>query len=95
MTLSRLVAHMIFGEAAARLDSTDPILWMVARQPHERRDYVRLRESTYYSGLYVDADNRLRPVNPELGSHNMEPFCPCCTHTFNGVRLTRKYRTSQ
>ena len=58
----------------------------------EQQEFVRLGESTYYSGLYVDADNRLQAVNSELGPHNMEPLCPCCTHTFNGIRFTRKYR---
>jgi hypothetical protein len=82
----------VYGEAASRLDTTDPVFWMVARQPHERRDYVRIGESTYYSGLYVDADNRLRVVNPALGPDSLAPFCPCCTHTFNGVRFTRKYQ---
>ena len=32
----------VFSKAAARLDSTEPLFWMVARQPHERQDYVRL-----------------------------------------------------
>jgi hypothetical protein len=82
----------VFSEAAARLDSTEPIFWMVAKGPHEQQDYVRIGESSYYSGLYVDADNRLQAVNPELGSHNMEPFCACCTHTFNGVRFASEYR---
>ncbi|WP_410581911.1 hypothetical protein [Amycolatopsis sp. lyj-108] len=82
-------------EAAARLDSADPIHWLVARQPHERREYVRLGEASYYSGLYVDDDNRLQVVNPELGACDLEPACPCCTHTFNGVRFTRKYRPPQ
>ena len=85
----------VFSEAAARLDSTEPIFWMVARQPHERQEFVRLGESTYYSGLYVDADNRLQVVDSELGPHNMEPLCPCCTHTFNGIRFTREYRPNQ
>jgi hypothetical protein len=79
-------------EAAARLDSPDPIYWLVARQAHERRDYVRIGESSYYSGLYVDDDNRLQVVKPELRPDDLEPRCPCCTHTFNGVRFTRKYR---
>lgn len=82
----------VFSEAAARLDTTEPIFWMVARQPHERQDSVRVGESTHYSGLYVDEAGRLQAVNPELGPHNLEPSCSCCTHTFNGVRLTRKYR---
>jgi hypothetical protein len=74
----------VFGEAARRLDSTDPIFWLVARQPHERKDYVRVGESTYYSGLFIDDDNRLRKVNPDCGP---TPSCACCTHTFNGVRI--------
>ncbi|WAL67814.1 hypothetical protein ORV05_08600 [Amycolatopsis cynarae] len=77
-------------EAAARLDSPDPIYWLVARQSQERRDYVRIGEASYYSGLYIDDDNRLQVVNPELGADDLEPACPCCTHTFNGVRFTRK-----
>ncbi|GAA1027584.1 hypothetical protein GCM10009557_09520 [Virgisporangium ochraceum] len=83
---------LVFGEAAARLDTPEPIFWMVARQDHERQDYVRIGESTYYSGLYIDTDNRLRLVNPDLGPHSMEPGCPCCTYTFNGIRLTKTYR---
>ncbi|OLZ58457.1 hypothetical protein [Amycolatopsis keratiniphila] len=79
-------------EAAARLDSPDPIHWLVARQPHERSDYVRIGEASYYSGLYVDDENRLRAVAPQLGADDLEPSCPCCTHTFNGVRFGRKYR---
>jgi hypothetical protein len=82
----------VFSEAVARLDTADPIFWVVARQPHERTDYVRVGDSTYYSGLYVDAGNRLQAVNPTLGPDTIEPSCACCTHTFNGVRLTRAYR---
>jgi hypothetical protein len=80
----------VHGAAAARLDSTEPIFWLVARQPREQKDYVRLGENTYYSGLYVDADNRLRAVNPAIGPETLEPSCLCCTHTFNGVRFTRR-----
>ena len=82
----------VYGEAAARLDTPDPIFWMVARQDHERQDCIRVGESTYYSGLYIDADRRLRAVNPDLSPHTMQPSCPCCTHTFNGVRLTGRDR---
>jgi hypothetical protein len=82
----------VYREAAARLDTPDPIFWMVATQAHERQDSVRVGESTYYSGLYIDPDNRLRAVNPHLGPHTMEPHWPCCTHTFNGIRLTKPYR---
>ena len=64
--------------------------WLVARQPHEQRDTVRIGESTFYSGLYIDDDNRLAVVNPAITPETMVPGCACCTHTLNGVRLTRR-----
>lgn len=77
----------VFNEAAKRLDRTEPVFWLVARQPHEQQAYVRVGESTYYSGLFVDDDNRLRKVDPERGPETMTPSCACCTHTFNGIRF--------
>jgi hypothetical protein len=44
-------------------------------------------ESTYYSGLFVDDENRLRKVDPDLGPESMARSCACCTHTFNGARI--------
>jgi len=38
------------------------VFWLVARRPHERRDYVRVGKSTKYSGLYIGPGNRLRAV---------------------------------
>lgn len=81
----------VFREASARLDSTEPIFWMVARQPREREGYVGMGETTYYSGLFVDDDNRLRKVDPTIGPETLKPSCPCCTYTFNGVRFVQKY----
>ena len=77
----------VFREAAARLDRPDPIFWLVARHEHERREMVRVGESSYYSGLYVDEAGILRVVNPDLRAEDMSPYCTCCTHTFNGVRF--------
>jgi len=77
----------VFSEAVARLDRPEPIFWLVALHEHERQDVVRVGESTYYSGLYVDAEGSLRKVNPELGPEQLTPSCTCCTHTFNGVRF--------
>jgi hypothetical protein len=81
----------IYAEAIARLDQPAPIFWLVALHERERKDYARVGESSYYSGLYVDADGRLQIVNPELGASSLEPSCSCCTHTFNGKRFTRRY----
>jgi hypothetical protein len=82
----------VYSEAVARLDRPDPIFWLVALHEHERREWVCLGESTYYSGLYVNADGRLEAVNPDLGPSSLSPGCDCCTHTFNGVRFTRRFR---
>ena len=77
----------VYGEAVARLDRPDPLFWIVARNEGERREMVRVRKSTYYSGLYVDDDGILRLVNPDLRAGDLVPSCTCCTHTFNGLRF--------
>lgn len=82
----------VHAAAVARLDRAEPIFWMVARSDAERKSFVRMGESAYYSGLFVDGDNRLRKVDPALTVEQMEPGCACCTHTFNGVPFTRKYQ---
>lgn len=83
----------VFGEAVSRLDRKEPIFWMVAPDRVSGKAYVRLGESTYFSGLYVDGDGLLQKVAPEIGPHSLEPSCPCCTHTFNGKPFSKKYRT--
>jgi hypothetical protein len=84
----------IFSEAVARLDHPTPLYWMVALNEAERQDYVRMGESSYYSGLYVDDDGLLQIVNPDIGPASLAPQCKCCTHTFNGVRFTRVFGRS-
>lgn len=74
----------IFSEAKERLDKTEPIFWLVALNPDEKRDFVRYGESSYFSGLYVDEFGFLQISNPNLKAIDMKPFCDCCTHTFNG-----------
>lgn len=77
----------VFAEAKSRLDSSEPIFWLVARTEDERRDFVRVGESSYFSGLYVDVRGMLQRVNPLLGPDDMQPSCSCCTHTLNGQRF--------
>lgn len=77
----------IYSEAVDRLDRPDPIFWLVARHESERLEIVRIGESSYYSGLYVDDAGILRVVNPDLRPEDLTPSCSCCTHTFNGVRF--------
>lgn len=78
----------VFSEAVARLDRPEPIFWLVALREEERREVVRVGESTHFSGLYVDDNGILQLVNPDLGPEDMAPACTCCTHTLNGVRFS-------
>ena len=78
----------VYSEAVSRLDRPEPIFWMVSLSKDEAEDYVRIGESTYFSGLYVDSGKVLRIVNPELKPQDMTASCTCCTHTFNGVRFS-------
>ena len=75
----------IFSEAVARLDRPEPVFWMVSIHEDDRQEIVRLGESSYFNGLYVDEQKRLQVVNPNLKAQEMKPHCQCCTHTFNGV----------
>lgn len=79
------------SEAVSRLDHEEPISWLVASDLSDGSSFVRIGESSYFSGLYVDGDNKLAVVDVELTPDNMRPFCACCTHTLNGVRLTTPY----
>lgn len=89
--LSRVGAEWaaVYSEAVARLDRPDPIFWLVARDDGERREIVRVGESSYYSGLYVDDAGLLQVVDPDLRPESLVPSCTCCTHTFNGVPFGR------
>ncbi|WP_083251746.1 MULTISPECIES: hypothetical protein [Pseudomonas] len=81
----------IYSEVVSRLDKKEPIYWLVAMEFELANEVVRVGESSYYSGLYVDEEGVLRVVNPDVDEAVLEPLCKCCTHTFNGVPFTRKY----
>jgi hypothetical protein len=78
----------VHSEAVSRLDRTDPIFHMVAIREEDREMFFRAGETSYYSGLYVDDQNKLQKVKPDLcsGDINKECFgCTCCTYTLNGI----------
>ncbi|MFK8034690.1 MAG: hypothetical protein AB8B94_11150 [Hyphomicrobiales bacterium] len=81
----------VHSEAVSRLDREEPISWMVASDRSEGNPIFRAGESSYFSGLYVDDNNKLAVVDPEVTPDTMQPSCACCTHTLNGVRLTTPY----
>ena len=81
----------VHSEAVSRLDREEPISWMVASAQSEGNAVFRAGESSYFSGLYVDDNNKLSVVDPKVTPDTMQPSCACCTHTLNGVRLSTPY----
>ena len=53
----------VHSEALSRLDKEDPIYHLVARNDSEKRDRARCGENSYYSGLYIDDNNKLNPMS--------------------------------
>lgn len=84
----------VHKEAVSRLDKQEPIFHLVALHEHEKRDFVYCGESSIWSGLYVDENNKLQKVNPNYTINNVYPTCTCCTFTFNGKTITNKYENN-
>ncbi len=74
----------VFSEAIKRLDKPEPIYWMVSLDHTEKREYVRIGDSSYYSQLYIDEKGYLQKVNSSFEKGNIPIYCFCCTYTFNG-----------
>lgn len=81
----------IHSETVKRLDKEEPIFWIVAINDEEKKDIVRCDESSYYSGLYIDENNKLQKVDPNVKNEDFVPSCNCCTKTFNGKVLIKKH----
>lgn len=79
----------IYSEAKARLNDSYPIFWMVALHESEHRDIVRLGESSYYSGLFVDENGKLAIVNPTVTTSDLPEPYPGETMTFNGMVIDK------
>lgn len=78
-----------YSEAKARLNDPLPIFWMVALHQSERRDIVRLGETSYYFGLFVDAKGKLAIVNPDVTSNELPEPYPGETLSFNGIAVDK------
>lgn len=79
----------VHSEALSRIDKEEPIFWLVARNEEEKEDVVRIGESSYYSGLYVDEQGILQKVNPDYNKAQDLITCNCCTFTLNGVVIPK------
>lgn len=74
----------IFSEVCGRLDTTEPVFWLVALHEHQQQDLVRIGESSFYPGLFVDENGILQQVNPSISGKDVVVTCRCCTHTYMG-----------
>lgn len=81
----------VFSEAVSRLDKPEPIFYLVAKTNADKKTIVRGGDSAYYSGLFVDENNILQVVNPNIVIEQLWPYCSCCTHTFNGQLFVNKH----
>jgi hypothetical protein len=89
----------VYAEAKSRLPNDEPIFWMVRQGVGTDINPYRLgaqkglfqTENARFSTLVVDNDGKLRLENPALKNEDFTPSCPCCTHTFNGKPLNKKF----
>ena len=95
----------VCSEALSRLDvsnhnryANNPIFHIVNREINhggQNRGFTHCGENSIYSTLLVDDEGNLQYVNPNIRNEHFAPGCPCCTHTFNGKPLIRKYLNGQ
>lgn len=74
----------IFSEVCGRLDTTEPVFWLVALHEHQQRELVRIGDSSFFPGLFVDEKGILQQVNPAITGKDVPVTCRCCTHTYMG-----------
>lgn len=81
---------IVYSAAVKRLDNDEAIWYIV---DNEKKSEYMYNEKAIFSKLYVDENNILQFINPNLKNEDFAPSCPCCTTTFNGKPLLRKYST--
>lgn len=98
----------VYSEAKSRLDQEDPIFWMIETDSnpesasiihsvmtdvHKKLHYGAFRvENSNYSKLIIDENGLIQIKDPSLANEDFTPSCPCCTHTFNGKPLNKKWK---
>jgi len=96
----------VYSEAKSRLDREEPIFWMVKlyeevpppmlnvmTELHKKLHFGSFRtENSTFSKLIVDENGLLQLKDSTLKNEDFSPSCPCCTHTFNGKPLIKKFK---
>lgn len=81
----------VYKEVIKRVNDRSAIFHMFRKHEFETGDFVRLGGSSFYNKLYIDDNNTIQKVNPNLKNEDFSPSCWCCTYTFNGNKLIKKY----
>lgn len=82
--------NSVHSEAVSRLDTEEPIFYMVAILEQDKVDIFQTSQFTYFNGLFVDENNILQIVNPNITLKDVPVWCTCCTFSLNGIRVPRK-----
>lgn len=80
----------VHSEAVSRLPKRDTILEDIFK-PGKRAPVIWGGGSAMYTGMFIDENDILRTVTPEVKNEELVPQCGCCTNTYNGRELVRKY----
>lgn len=78
---------MIYSEAVSRLDREDPIFWIVEHNNEDKSGIVRIGDYTYYHSLFVDENNLLQKINPDVTSDHINVYCDCHTWSLDGKAI--------
>lgn len=80
----------VYRNIRPRIHETSPIFYMVAMNIDSSFKYFRYGESSFWSGMYIDNNGLLQITDKNMSNSSLTPNCSCCTHTFNGVKFTKK-----
>jgi hypothetical protein len=81
----------ICSDIYPRIDDRDAIWHIIADNENKKKPIARVGNNSYYNELYVDENNILQIVDPELKNSDLYPSCDCCTHSFNGKPFVNKW----
>lgn len=95
----------VYSEAINRLGDHRDAIWHIVIEDHTRHrmrygnsmwaGIARIGDNSMYSKLTVDEDGILRVYDPTIKNEMIEPSCACCTHTFNGKPLVKKFNAER
>ena len=82
----------IYSKVLPRVLDEESIFHIVSKNKETAQDYCRIGESSYFSGLFINENGVLEITNKEINHSTINPFCACCTHSFNGQLFTQKFK---